>query len=93
MGDKIDIYKITLDFLKGNKVFLYLVTTAVTSGLIGHFVPPLMKTELIPTIISAPTPVIIKQQCTNCDEEIKRLKVEIEKLKSEDKKLKRWHGG
>jgi len=98
MGDKIDIYKITLDFLKGNKVLFLLVSTALAGGAAGHFIPPMIDVE--PVEVTAPKsapvtikPVIIKHECKRCDEEIKELKSEIKALKTEDSKLKKWHGG
>ncbi len=78
MGDKIDILKIILEFLKDNKVLLLIVTSVLTSSTAGFF----SGVEY-----SKPAPVtekVIKQNCTNCDAEITRLKSEIEKLK-------RWH--
>ena len=100
MGDKIDIYKITLDFLKGNKVLFLLVSTALAGGAAGHFIPPMIDVKPVEVTVTAPkstpatiTPVIIKHECKRCDEEIKALKAEIKTLKAEDANLKQWHGG
>lgn len=95
MGDKIDIYKITLDFLKGNKVLFLLVSTALAGGAAGHFIPPMIDAKPVEVTVTAPksAPVIIRHECKRCDEEIKELKLEIKALKEEDSNLKRWHGG
>ena len=93
MGDKIDVLKIILTFLKGNKVFLLVVTSMIGGGMVGHLVPPLVEAKPIEVTVTAPKAVIIKQNCKRCDEEIKTLKIKIKDLKAEVISLKRWHGG
>ena len=93
MGDKIDVLKIILTFLKGNKVFLLVVTSMIGGGMVGHLVPPLIEAKPVEITVMTPKSVIIKQECKRCDDEIKTLKLEIEALKAEDTNLKRWHGG
>lgn len=89
MGDKLDFYKHTLDFLKGNKVFLMLVTALMGGGTIGYNIPDLLKVKPVEVTVTAPkaTPVIIKGDCSKCDAEIEKLKAQIKELE----KLKRWH--
>jgi hypothetical protein len=91
MGDKIDIYKITLDFLKGNKVILLIVTALLGGGAVGHYLPPLIAAKPVEVTVKAATPVIIKENCGKCEKEITDLKEKIKRAKTEITKLKRWH--
>lgn len=88
MGDKIDILKIILDFLKGNKVLLLIVTSVLTSSAAG-FVSGVRYNEqpvvVAPISTPAPTVTTIIKDCSSC-------KADTEKLKREVGKLKRWHG-
>lgn len=54
MGDKIDILKIILDFLKGNKVLLLIVTTALASGTAGYTLPSLINAKPVTVTVKAP---------------------------------------
>jgi len=83
MGDKIDILKIVLDFFKGNKVLLLIVTSVLTSSTAGFF-SGVKYSKIAPVAITAPA--IINQKC-NCNKEIAQLKAKITELE----KLKRWH--
>ena len=69
MGDKIDILKIILDFLKGNKlVWLWL---AAALGIGGNIYQAMPKTE--PKIEAVETPKAAIVEC-GCMSEIKKLK-------------------
>lgn len=54
MGAAFDVYKVTLEFLKGNKVLLLLVTTALASGTAGYTLPSLINAKPVKVVVEAP---------------------------------------
>jgi len=91
MGDKIDILKIVLDFLKGNKVFLLIVTSLIGGGAAGHYLPKIVNAKPVEITVTAPKQTLIRKDCRKCESEIARLQAIIKKTKVELEKLKRWH--
>lgn len=93
MGEKIDIYKHTLDFLKENKVLMYIVVALTGGGAIGHFVPPLMTIKPVKVTVS-------DTRCYECAEielRLNLLEKEVKKntiSRKDYKQTKRdFHGG
>ena len=70
MGDKIDILKIVLDFLKGNKVLLLIVSTALASGAAGYNLPAFIKAEPVKVTVEVPK----NDKLDQCMKEISKLK-------------------
>jgi len=77
MGDKIDILKIVLDFIKGNKLILYVLAAFGIGISGGHYVPPIIEAKPVEVTVATP-----KNDA---------LKAEIKRLQAEIKILKRWH--
>ena len=71
MGAAFDVYKVTLDFLKNNKVFLLIVTTALASGTAGYTLPSLISAKPVKVVIEAPKG---DKRIDWCVREIKKLK-------------------
>ena len=89
MGKKIDIYKLTLDFLKGNKVFMYVVVALMTGGTAGYKLPSLFSAAPVEVTVNVPE----NNEAKNLQDEIKNLERVLKELKLDIKKLKQWHGG
>ena len=77
MTDKFTWYKATLDFLKGNKIVLLLVTAAL-SGTAGYNLPELFTTKPVEVTVEVP-------------KDDKALITRINKLEKRVSNLERWH--
>jgi len=71
MGDKIDIFKIIMEFLKGNQLFLLLVTSLLGGGFAGYKIPSFFPVPKVEVTVEAPVP---DARIDWCVKELKKLK-------------------
>ena len=101
MGDKIDIYKITLDFLKDNKLILYVVAALGIGAGGGHFIPKMATAKPVEVTVVTPKQDNKCHECAGLQSQINSLTTKYNALNNKvsgidkrySKTVRDFHGG